>query len=348
MEFGFCAEDKVPQDHPIRGMKVFVEKILQELRHELADMYSETGRPSIPPETLLKSLLLMVLFSIRSERQFCSMLRYNLLFQWFLNMGVMDSVFDASAFSKNRERLLDNEIGRKFFEAVNEHLRREGLLGSEHFSVDGTLIEAWASLKSLKERDRDDYNDRTRGKKASLIGINDKYESTTDSEAVVARKPGVLSQLAYMGNVLMDNRTGLCAEAEVLPARGTAEVEAATTMLERLESRAVKIKSVGADAGYYRQEFISVCRTIKAIPHVSPRTDRRLLGIDGRTHSSNGYIKSHATRKGIEKIFGWLKTIGGWQRTKYRGEKRVSFFALLGVSVFNIMRSLKLRPKLAH
>lgn len=347
LEFGFCAEDLVPERHPIRGIKVFVEKILVELRHELGDMYSERGRPSIPPETLLKSLLLMVLYSIRSERQFCEMLQYNLLYQWFLNRSVMDPIFDPSVFSKNRERLLNHDIARKFFETVNEHLKEAGLMESEHFSVDGTLIQAWASLKSLEERDKDDFDKRTKGKKPSSIGRNDKYESSTDPEASVASKPGVSPMLAYMGNILVENRHGLCVDVEILSATGTAECEGATDMLKRQIEAGMNISTVGADANYHRAEFVTDLRQLNIAPHIAPQGNRNLKGLDGRTFKSIGYTISQSARRRIEKNFGWLKSVGGWYQTKYRGTQRVSLFALFGASVFNILRSLKLKPSLA-
>ena len=281
-EFGFCAEERVPEDHPIRAIKRFVEKALYDLRHELTDMYSYEGRPSIAPETLLKSLLLMVLFSVKSERQFCSMLRYNLLFQWFLNMSVMDPVFDPTVFSKNRGRLLEHEIAQKFFETINNHLKEAGVFGCEHFSVDGTLIEAWASLKSLEKRDPDDYDKRTKGKRPSEIGKNDEYKSKTDSDASIARKPGVPTKLFYMGNILMENRNGLCVEVEILPATGTAEVEAATKMVKRQKEKDFKVETLGADANYHREEFVSDCRNNDVKPHVARQGNRKISGMDGR------------------------------------------------------------------
>lgn len=345
--FGFCTEDKVPLEHPIRGIKIFVDKVLHEQRHELADMYSDRGRPSIPPQTLLKSMLLMALFSVRSERMFCEMVHYNLLFQWFLNQGVMDSVFDASTFSKNRDRLLEHDVARKFFEAVNSHIRAAGLFGSEHFSVDGSLIAAWASMKSLKERDKDDFDQRTRGKDASAIGKNDKLVSSTDPEASIASKPRVSAHLAYSGNVLMENESGLCVDIEVLSATGSAEREAAEQMLTRQLENGVRIKTVGADANYHRLEFVKTCRNNDVIPHVAPQGNRKFTGLDGRTWSSIGYLKSQRRRKGIERIFGWLKFIGGWRHTRLRGRKAVSFSSIMQVTALNIMRSIKLAPSLA-
>jgi len=346
-QFGFCAEDLVPNNHPIREIKLFVNKVLEDLSPELRGMYNERGRPSIPPETLLKSYLLMVLFSVRSERQFCEMLKYNLLFQWFLNRGVMDSSFDSSVFSKNRERLLEHEIGRKFFEVVNIYLKESKLIASEHFSVDGTLIEAWASLKSLEERDREDFNQRTGGKKPSSIGRNDRYKSKTDPEASIASKPGTKPMLAYMANILMENRHGLCVDVEIESATGRAEPAAALRMINRQLQNNLRIKTVGADANYHRINFIQSLREQNIIPHVAPHRTRNIKGLDGRTFNSAGYSLSQTNRKKIEKIFGWLKSIAHWNRTRYKSTERVSLFAILGAAVFNIIRSIKLNHPIA-
>lgn len=346
IQFGFCAEDVVPENHPIRGIKLFVDRVLGDLSSELSKMYTDFGRPSIPPETLLKSYLLIVLFSIRSERQFCEMLKYNLLFQWFLNKGIMESAFDASVFSKNREKLLEHKIGRKFFDAVNSYLRRANLMNSEHFTVDGTLIEAWASMKSLKERDEDDFDQRTKGKKPSDIRRNDRYVSSTDPDAYIASKPGIKPMLAYMGNVLMENKYGLCADVDILPATGTAEPVAAMKMVNRQLKR-LNIKTLGADANYHRAEFIRELRKLKITPHVAPQSTRNIKGLDERTFASKAYKASQYTRRKIEKIFGWLKSIAHWKRSKYRGPEKVSFFALFGAAALNIMRAIKIRPELA-
>lgn len=346
LEFGFCAEDVVADNHPIRGIKQFVDKVLKSMRPELNKMYTDFGRPSVAPETLLKSYLLIVLFSIRSERQFCEMLRYNLLFQWFLNKGLMSPAFDASVFSKNRERLLEHEMGRKFFEAVNSYLKEAKLMNSEHFTVDGTLIESWASMKSLKERNPDDRDKRIKGKKPSDIRRNDIYVSSSDPEAYIASKSKSKPMLAYMGNVLMENRYGLCVDVDVLPATGTAEPMAAMTMVNR-QLRRLNIKTLGADANYYRAKFIRELQKRKIIPHVAPQSLRSIDGIDGRTFISKGYKASQIARKKVEKIFGWLKSIAHWKRSKYKGTKKVSFFALFGAAALNIMRAIKLRPELA-
>ena len=343
--FGFCTEDRVPTDHPIRGVKNFVDRVLCRIRHDLGEMYSDIGRPSIPPESLLKSILLMALFSVRSERQFCMMLEYNMLFRWFLNMGVMEKVFDVTVFTKNRERLLKHDVATLFFEAVVDELKGAKLLESEHFSVDGTFIKAYASKRSLKKRDDDDIDRRTSGKKPSDIGRNDIYESSTDPDAVIAAKPGVLPMLAYSGNLLIDNKHGLCVGVSVAPATGTAEEEAALLMLQNAKKK-LKIRSVGADKQYHRKNFVEKCREMKIIPHVPQQGTRAFPGLDGRTWKSVAFFLSLVFRKKVEGCFGYLKRCAGWRETRYRGTERVAWFCLLSVAAKNIARAIKLEPSL--
>ena len=343
----------IPADHPIRHVKPIVEAALKELEPVFAGMYSEVGRRSIPPEHLLKACLLMAFYSIRSERQFCERLRYDLLFKWFLGLNVEDDAFDHSSFAKNRERLLKHNVSRAFFEAVLGRARRLRLLSSEHFTVDGTLLESWASFKSLQprpnlggqrkpkkgSRGRRGGGGRNpevdfRGQKRS----NQTHYSPTDPDALLARKGnGREARLSLAGHVLMENRHGLVVDVEVTKATGTSERGAGLRMLRR-SCRTRRRRTLGADKQYDTQDFVKGCRELGVTPHVAQNTSGRSSAIDGRTVRRAGYGVSQRIRKRVEEIFGWLKTVGGGRKLRYIGTRRNQLWAELAVTAFNLVR----------
>jgi transposase len=338
-------EQRVPADHPLRPIKAYADKALRELDFTFDTIYSQVGRPSIPPERLLKAQLLIALFSIRSDRQFCERLDYDMMFRWFLDMNLDDPGFDASTFSKNRDRLLSQDVARKFFEAVVRLAKKEGLLSDDHFTVDGTLIEAWASQKSFKPKDSqrkdppsDDPGNPTvdfHGEKRS----NDTHQSTTDPEARLARKgAGKEAKLSFSQHVLMENRNGLCVDLAVFPATGTAEPEAAVDMLKRQGQKHRKPTTLGADKGYHRRAFVEALRRRGIIPHIARIDGRKTPGLDGRTSRHETYAVSQQKRKLIEQIFGWLKTIGGMRKTRFRGVKRTELYAHMAGAAYNLVR----------
>jgi transposase len=342
--------DRVPKDHPLRRVKDMADAALRTLSPTFDRMYSGRGRPSIPPEQLLKSLLLMALYTVRSERLFCEQLDYNLLFRWFLDMGIEDASFDHSTFSQNRERLLEHDVARQFFMAVMSQAQSAGLTSNEHFSVDGSLIEAWAPLKSFRpkgEKDDkrpppDDKGNPTvnfRGEKRS----NSTHESKTDPEAKLARKgDGKEARLSYSLNGVMENRNGLLMDLAVLPADGYAERDGAIMMLEGSIPRS-RHATVGADKGYDTRDFIEDCRRLGVTPHVAQTTDRRRRSaIDGRTTRPPGYAFSQRCRKRIEEVWGWMKTVGGFRKTRFRGQRRTELAAYLVGAAYNLVRMAKL------
>ncbi len=331
----------VPQDHPIREIKPIVDRALSELTGTFSHMYAEIGRPSIPPEHLLKACLLIALYSVRSERQFCERLQYDLLFKWFLDLNIMDAAFDASTFSKNKERLLEHKVARGFLGAVLTEARRRKLLSEEHFTVDGTLLEAWASLKSFRPKEGSDQG--TDGKNPSIDfrgeqRTNDTHESTTDSEARLARKgTGKEARLCFAGHVLMENRTGLVVDIAVTRATGTAERDTALCLLEQVPGNG-RI-TLGADKNYDTEDFVSACREMNVTPHVACR---RWSAIDRRTTRHPGYQTSQRVRKRVEEIFGWIKTVGGGRKLRYLGVARNQLWADFVASAYNLVRIAKL------
>lgn len=341
-------EDRIPSDHPLRPIKAQADQALRALGPIFSAMYSERGRPSIPPERLLKSQLLIALYSVRSDRLFCEMLAYNLLYRWFLDMTPEEPAFDASTFSKNRDRLLAHDVARQFFDAVVRQARGAGLLSDEHFSVDGTLIEAWASLKSLRPRagtgrePPDDPGNPTvnfRGERRT----NATHQSTTDPEARLMRKgAGREARLAYAGHVLMENRHGLCVDLAVTAATGTAEREAAVALLARQARKRIRPRTLGADKGYCTRGFITQLRQRDIRPHIAVITGRRLPGLDGRTTRQVSYTLSQRVRKRAEEIFGWWKTVGGLRKTRFRGRARSELYALLVGAAYNLLRMSRL------
>ncbi|UTV80066.1 IS5 family transposase (plasmid) [Acidithiobacillus sp. YTS05] len=331
-------EDRVPADHPLRAIRVIVDRSLAELDGHFNQIYSDLGRPSIPPEHLLRALLLQVFYSVRSERQLMEQLDYNLLFRWFVGLGMDAPIWVPTVFTKNRDRLLDNGTVQRFFQTVVEQARNQGLLSEEHFSVDGTLLEAWASQKSFQPKDPEDRQgdgSDFRGQKRS----NDTHASVTDPDCRLYKKAsGEASRLAYLGHVLMDNRHGLIAGEQVTKADGTAEVDAAVQLLDELGG-ADRI-TLGADKGYDRHEFVRNLRDRNVTPHVA----RKCKGsaIDGRTTRHVGYTISIRVRKRIESIFGWMKTVGGMRKTRFRGLDRVGLHFTLVSTAYNLVRMARL------
>ena len=348
----FVAPDhKVPQDHPIRMIKPIVDRALKRLSPVFDQMYAKRGRPSIPPESLLKASVLIALYSVRSERQFCERLEYDLLFKWFLDQDINTPAFDASSFSKNRQRLLDHDVARQFFQAVLVEARQRDLLSDDHFTVDGTLLEAWASLKSVQPRDGDDSpgggfknpDVDYRGQKRS----NQTHVSRTDPQARLARKgPGRETKLSYMGHVLMENRNGLVVEWELTQATGIAEREAALQMLDRLPRQSKQRITLGADKGYDAREFVAELRQRRVTPHVAQNQSGRRSAIDGRTTSHGGYRVSQRVRKRVEEIFGWVKTVGGGRKLRYIGLEANQLWAGFTAAAHNLVRLARIEPQL--
>lgn len=341
--------DRVPKDHPLRRVKEMADAALRTLSPSFEKMYSNLGRPSIPPEQLLKASLLMAFHTVRSERLFCEQLDYNLLFRWFLDMGIDDPSFDQSTFSQNRERLLEHDIARQFFMAVMSQAESAGLTSNEHFSVDGSLIEAWASMKSFrrKEENKDDSPPDDKGNPTvNFHGekrSNETHESKTDPEAKLMRKgEGKEARLSYSLNGLMENRNGLLTDLTVLPANGYAERDAATMMLEGSVPGSHRI-TVGGDKAFDTKDFVNDCRQLNVTPHVAQNSDaRRKSAIDARTTTWPGYAVSQRTRKRVEEIWGWMKTVGGFRRTRFRGRERTELAAYLVGAAYNLIRIAKL------
>jgi len=341
--------DRVPKDHPLRRVKDMADAALKALSPTLGKMYSERGRPSIPPEQLLKATLLMAFYTVRSERLFCEQLDYNLLFRWFLDMGIEDASFDHSTFSQNRERLLEHDVARQFFMAVMAQAQSAGLTSNEHFTVDGSLIDAWASVKSFRRKDEKDEKSPPDDKGNPTVNFhgqkrsNATHESKTDPEAKLARKgQGKEARLSYSLNGLMENRNGLLVDLAVLPADGYAERDAATMMLEGSLPGSHRI-TVGTDKGFDTQDFVEDCRRLNVTPHVAQTTDvHRHSAIDARTTSWPGYLVSQRLRKRIEEIWGWMKTVGGFRRTRFKGRQRTELAAYLVGAAYNLIRMAKL------
>lgn len=334
-------EDAIPATHPIRKVKRLADEVLRGLEGVFSGMYADTGRPSIPPERLLLASVLMALYSVRSERMFCERLRYDLLFRWFLDMGLDEEPFDPTSFGKNRERLIEHDVAKEFFAAVVERARAEDLVSSEHFSVDGTLIEAWASLKSFRPKDEPAAKDNNgwadfRGRKRS----NDTHASTTDPEARLWRKgKGREAKLCFMGHSLMENRNGLLVDMRVTLATGHAERDAA---LEMVDALGLRDATLGADRGYDTADFIEACRSRGITPHVAQNTSKRRSAIDGRTTRWGGYAISLIKRRLIEQGFGWAKSVGGLRRSRLRGVVKTQLLAHVAGAAYNLLRIARL------
>ena len=338
-------ERRIPTSHPLRKVREFVREVLKELNHTFGRLYAQEGRPSIPPEQLLSALLLQVFYSIRSERQLCEQLRYNLLYRWFVGVALDDPIWDHSTFSKNRDRLLAHQVVEGFFAEVLRLADSRGLLSKEHFSVDGTLIQAWASQKSFRPKDgSDDQRPGGGGRNAQAdwkgqSRSNDTHASTTDPDARNYRKSHKSAAiLCYQGHALMENRTGLVVSAVVSHADGIGERKAALAMLDAMPTSTSR-RSVGADKAYDTADFVAGCRERRVTPHVAANDTRRGgSAIDGRTTRHPSYLLSQIVRKRIEEHFGWGKTIGRIRQTVFRGLQRVDQQFKLTMTASNLMR----------
>jgi transposase len=335
-------EQRVRQDHPLRAIRNMTDQALRNMSERFDEMYSEIGRPSIPPEKLLRAQLIQMLYSVRSERLLMEEIDYSVLFRWFVGLNLDEPVWDVTVFTKNRDRLLDGEVAREFLAEVVGQAGERGLTSDEHFTVDGTLVEAWASLKSFqrkgeKEKTPDDAGNPTvdfHGEKRS----NQTHESTTDPDALLARKGnGKEAKLSYCGNVEMENRSGLIVDTELFQANGTAERDAALVMLERI--RGEKRVTAGGDKGYDTKDYVAECRNLNVTPHVAQNTSRRGgSAIDGRTTRHAGYAISQRKRKRIEECFGWLKTIALMRKVRHRGIHKVGWLFTLAAAAYNLVR----------
>ena len=333
-------EKRVPAEHPLRTLWVLSDAVLQDLSPLFDHLYARTGRPSIAPEKLLRAILLQVLYSIRSEALLMEQLDYNLLFRWFVGLDVDDPVWDATVFSKNRTRLLDGEVATAFFVRVRALAEEHGLLSDEHFTVDGTVVQAWAGQKSFQRTDRDmpppsdpdGGGVNFRGEKRS----NATHASTTDGQARLYRKSHhAEAKLCYLGHVLMENRHGLVVETEVTEATGTGERDAGVTMLVRRGRRGA---TLGADKAYDTRGFVAAVRAAGGVPHVAQNTRGRRSAIDRRTTRHVGYTLSQRLRHRVEPIFGWLKTIGPVRQTHFRGRRKVHWQFTFAAAVYNLVR----------
>ena len=342
-------EERVPPNHPLRTIKRFADRALTNLSPTFDAMYEAGGRPSIPPERLLKASLLISLYSVRSERAFCEELDFQLLWRWFLDMSLMEPSFDQSTFSKNRGRLLKQQVALQFFDEVVRQADGLGLLSDEHFTVDGTLIEAAASLKSFRPKDKppsdtppDDPGNPTvnfRGEKRS----NATHQSTTDPEARLAKKGhGFEAKLAYMGHALMENRHGLLVDFQLTHATGTAERDVVPRLLYDAKLRGFQPRTLGADKAYDARDCVATIRAQQVTPHVAQNTSRRRSAIDRRTTRHPGYAISQRLRKRVEEVFGWLKSVGGFRRTRYRGLARTQLAGYLVATAYNLVRMARL------
>ena len=341
---------RVPADHPLRGIKERVDKVLARLSPLFDELYAHEGRPSIPPEQLLKSRILMALYSVRSERLFCEQLAYNLLWLWFLDRELDEGSFDPTVFTHNYERVLSAEAAKLFFVEVYDLSRQEGWTSDQHFTADGTLVEAWASLKSFARKDGADAKKvqsakdedpgnpsvNFRGEKRG----NDTHRSTTDPDSVLYRKAqGQASKLCFGTQVLMENRHGLCAAitvhnpiAEDEPTVALAQVDA------HRELHAAKMTTLGGDKAYHQKKFVAGCRAREISPHAACKDRTHVDGLDGRTTGRSGYRTSQRLRKRVEEIFGWMKTVGGLRRSRYRGVERTQAWAYFVAGTYNLLR----------
>jgi transposase len=341
-------EARVRRNHPLRAIRAIVNEALSALEREFAALYSPIGRPSIPPEKLLRAMLLQAFYSIRSERLLMERLEYDLLFRWFVGIGVDDAAWDHSVFSKNRDRLLEGDIAAKFLSAMLAQPRVKTLLSTDHFSVDGTLIEAWASMKSVKPKDgsgEPPAGGGGRNAEADFHGhkrSNETHASTTDPDARLYRKgKGKETKLCFMGHGLMENRHGLLIDVCLTLADGHGERVAALHMIEPRADRPQSI-TLGADKAYDAEDFVNELRSMRVTPHVAQNTSGRSSAIDGRTTRHGGYAVSQRIRKRIEEAFGWIKIVGGQQKTKFRGRDRVGWAFTFAAAAYNLVRLPKL------
>jgi transposase len=347
----FSVEERIPADHPLRRIKAQVEPVLASMGAQFDGMYAAGGRPSIAPERLLKATLLIALYSVRSDRLFCEMLDYNMLFRWFLDMDLEERSFDHSTFSKNRLRLIEHEIAKNFFAGVLTHAKAEKLLSDEHFTVDGTLIESWASFKSLKRKDGKPPKsgpDGTgmvdfRGEKRS----NATHESSTDPDAKLMRKGnGQPAKLSFGAHALMENRSGMLVDIAITDST-LFEPKAAAPMLDRRRRARQAMSTVGADKGYYNKGFVALLRRRNIAPHIARIEGRSAPGLDGRTVRHESYAISQRKRKRIEEIFGWMKTVGGLRKSRFIGIGKTQLAAYMVGAAYNLLRMAKLATNTA-
>ncbi len=337
-------EQRVPKDHPLRPMKRMVDAVFAELSPKFDELYSDRGRPSIPPERLLSALILQAVYSIRSERQLMEQLDYNLLFRWFCDLNMDDPIWDVTVFTKNRDRLLAGDIARAFFERVLGQARDAALLSSEHFTVDGTMIEAWAGHKSFVPKDSIEEPPRNGGSRNPHVDFhgerrtNEAYWSKTDRAARMYRKgAGKEAKLCYFGHLLTENRNGLIVDTRLTLASGGAEREAAIAMAGMIPGRGRA--TLGADKGYDTRDFVEALRELDITPHVACNvTERRGSAIDFRTTRHAGYATSQRLRKRIEECFGWMKSVGPMRKTKFRGRDRVGWQFTFTAAIYNLIR----------
>jgi transposase len=336
-------EQRVRKDHPLRPIRTMVDEILKQLSPQFHKMYAKVGRPSIPPEQLLRAQLLQMLYSVRSERLLMEEMDYNILFRWFVGLNLDDPVWDATVFTKNRDRLLEAEVAKEFLARVVGQARANGWTSDEHFTVDGTLLEAWASVKSFQPKDKkrwpppDDPGNPTvnfRGEKRS----NQTHESNSDPNALLARKgPGKEAKLSYSGNLLVENRNGLIISSTVWEATGTAERDAAMALLQEVPGTGRL--TVGGDKGFDTAEFVRECRNMRVTPHVAQNLGRRGgSSIDDRTTRHVSYGISQKKRKRIEECFGWLKTIALLRKVRHRGTLKVDWIFAFACAAYNLVR----------
>lgn len=339
-------EERVPADHPLRAIRKLVDQVLKEMSVEFDGLYAVVGRPSIPPERLLRALLLQVFYSIRSERMLMEQLNYNLLFRWFTGLEIDGEVWNHAVFSKNRDRLLNQELAQSFFARVKG--QAAGLMSDEHFTVDGTLIEAWAGHKSFRKKGVGDGGSDTGRDFHSEKRTNETHESKTDPEARLYKKSyGQEAKLSYLGHTVVENRNGLIAAAMATQADGTAERDAAILLVAGLTEKNRGRITLGADKAYDTQDFVATVRELRATPHVTQNNTNRRSAIDRRTTRHEGYTISLSKRWLVEKPFGWLKQIGGLRKVKLRGLAKVDWLFVFGCAAYNLLRIPKLRQQCA-
>jgi transposase len=335
-------ESRVPRDHPLRTIKTLVDSALKQLSPRFDKMYARRGRPSVPPEQLLRALLLQIFYTVRSEQLLMEQLDYNLLFRWFVGLGIDDRVWVPETFSVNRDRLMEGDVAKAFFALVLAEARSRNLLSDDHFTVDGTLLEAWASQKSYRPIDEPpEARPKGRNPEVDFRGekrSNATHRSTTDPDARQLKKGNTASKLCYTASALMENRNGLIVDTEVEHATGTAECESALAMLERLPRRKRR-RTLGADKLYDTKEFVRACRELGVTPHVAQNiTDKRGSAIDGRTTRHAGYKVSLRKRKLVEQGFGWDKTVGLLDKLRHRGKKLVAWVYTFTSAAYNLVR----------
>jgi transposase len=339
-------EERVPTDHPLRGIRELVDEVLAKMSAEFDGLYAAVGRPSIPPERLLRALLLQVFYSIRSERLLMEQLNYNLLFRWFVGLEIDDAVWNHAVFSKNRDRLLNQEVAQAFFAQVKAQAVE--LMSDEHFTLDGTLIEAWAGHQSFRRKGSVDSNPDAGRDFHGETRTNETHESTTDPESRLYKKSyGQEAKLSYLGHTLVENRNGLIVAAMATQADGTAERDAGILMLADLTESKARRVTVGADKAYDTQDFVATVRELQATPHVTQNNRNRRSAIDERTTRHPGYQVSLSKRWLVEKPFGWLKQIGGLRKVKLRGLAKVDWLFVFGCAAYNLLRIPKLKEQCA-